>query len=466
MPSFCNLALPSLAIILTAAPARAVTSRVHDPVAVLPFKNVNRAVELDWMSAGIAETLVSDIRKRSNLRVVEREQLDRALSEIALQLSKATDVTTAAAVGRIVGARTVVVGGFQKAGSQLRITARFVAVESGVVLDAAKATGPAEEIFGLQDEIVDRLLGAGPSKGKPSKPKPKRRKGSTRTLEAYEMYATSLTSVTVKARTEILRKTLEVDPDFSYALDDLEALEQRMKRYAELADEAISERAQDLRKRLRDKSSEPHTRQTAAFELYGTLVSSARHRGALTLGEEVYAMDWPSQLTPTMRPAGLFWIFQARVALKEPDLALQVGEQFLREFPATPYFAGVSGMMQVLILQKRQRDDGRARAEQALAHHAQRLRRLDFDRCEVFSEHHAFERAITTCRSFVENHAETTDAKLSDLVGRARWHVIEALVETGAFKEARRLSKELIEQDPETARRRAVAKRMRRWPRE
>lgn len=145
-----------LALGAAALPARAVS---EGPVAAMPFKNLNSDPALEWLRVGMAETLVSDIRRGGKMKVVERDQVDRALAEIALQGAHGTDASTAARVGRMVGARVIVLGAFQKAGKNLRITARSVEVETGLVLEAAKVTGPMESVLSLQDEIAARLLG-------------------------------------------------------------------------------------------------------------------------------------------------------------------------------------------------------------------------------------------------------------------------------------------------------------------
>src|SRR5579859_6123034 len=134
----------------------------------MPFKNLNADASVDWLKVGIAETMIWDLKKSGKLPVVERDQLDKAIAEITLQGAKSTEDSTAAQVGKMVGAKTVVVGGFQKAGKEIRITARYVAVETGVVLDTAKTTGPMSNIFALQDEITARLLGENvPAKAPP-----------------------------------------------------------------------------------------------------------------------------------------------------------------------------------------------------------------------------------------------------------------------------------------------------------
>jgi TolB-like protein len=122
-------------LLLVVASATAAPATFSQPIAVLPFKNLNDDGAIDWMAKGIAETMVSDMRRTGKVKVVERDQLDLALSEILLQGAKPAEDSTAAQLGRMVGAKTVVVGSYQKAGTELRINARFVEVETGVVLD-------------------------------------------------------------------------------------------------------------------------------------------------------------------------------------------------------------------------------------------------------------------------------------------------------------------------------------------
>ena len=71
-------------VVAGAAPARVLLQ----PVAVLPFKNLNDDGTNDWMTKGISETMVSDLRRIGNVQVVERDQLDRALTEILLEGAK------------------------------------------------------------------------------------------------------------------------------------------------------------------------------------------------------------------------------------------------------------------------------------------------------------------------------------------------------------------------------------------
>src|SRR4051812_22707113 len=99
-------------LLLLAAPSFA--SDRPTPIAVMPFKNLNADPALDWLRIGMAETMLSDLKKVAKLPVVERDQLDRAMAEIALQGGKASDESNAAKIGRMVGAKTIVLGGLQQ----------------------------------------------------------------------------------------------------------------------------------------------------------------------------------------------------------------------------------------------------------------------------------------------------------------------------------------------------------------
>jgi hypothetical protein len=90
------------ALLLLAAPGPAAQAKtLNQPVAVMPFKNLSDDGALDWMSKGIAETMVSDLRQGGRVKVVERDQLDRALSELLLQDAKPGEDSTAAQLGRM-----------------------------------------------------------------------------------------------------------------------------------------------------------------------------------------------------------------------------------------------------------------------------------------------------------------------------------------------------------------------------
>ena len=77
-----------LVTVATVAGAAAAAS-YKPPVAVLPFKNLNAEAATDWLKLGVAETMLSDLKK-AKVAVVERDQIDKALGEMLLKGGEAS----------------------------------------------------------------------------------------------------------------------------------------------------------------------------------------------------------------------------------------------------------------------------------------------------------------------------------------------------------------------------------------
>jgi tetratricopeptide (TPR) repeat protein len=130
-------------------------------VAVLPFENLNRDSTYEVLSRGMCESLITGLSSVQSLTLVERGQVEKALREQALGLTGAVDEKTAPKTGQMLGAKYVVMGSYQVLGNQVKITARFVNVETGEI-DPSKTvtvTGKyPDEIFDLQAQIASQLV--------------------------------------------------------------------------------------------------------------------------------------------------------------------------------------------------------------------------------------------------------------------------------------------------------------------
>ncbi|MFN2400237.1 MAG: protein kinase [Gemmatimonadaceae bacterium] len=127
-------------------------------VFVLDFANISGAHEIEWLSTGIAETIGVDLNKVGSLKVVGTDRATR--SRVASRGTGSSDQDRALEIGRSLGARWVVWGGFQKAGSRIRLTPHFGDTESGQTIRAEKIDGEMDDIFTMQDQIVTRLTTA------------------------------------------------------------------------------------------------------------------------------------------------------------------------------------------------------------------------------------------------------------------------------------------------------------------
>ncbi|HET7220513.1 MAG TPA: protein kinase [Vicinamibacterales bacterium] len=198
---------------LDTVPARMTTSRVaaghgaaaaglERSVAVMTFANITREPADDWIGTGIAETVSSDLKNIHGLSIIGRARVYDALRN----LSSGThlDESLAIDIGRRLGATWVVVGGFQRLGELVRITANFVDVGTGEVKRTVKVDGRIGDIFALQDKIVYELSqGLNVALRGTEIAEIERRE--TQSVEAYESYARGMMNLRLASRDSIER---------------------------------------------------------------------------------------------------------------------------------------------------------------------------------------------------------------------------------------------------------------------
>lgn len=459
--------------LLAPATARA----AEGAVAVMPFQNLANDGSLDWLRHGIAETMINDLSKLGR-PVVERTALDAALAELALADSGGTTEATAARAGKLVGARTVVVGGFQRAGAELRITARFVAVETGLVQGTAKATGKLTDVFALQDQIIGALVGPAATKQRPRRKRTQPRKPQA-TVDAYRLYAQSLTTSSDAERVTKLKQAVAVDPDFDYAVDALRLLEARMRGYAR-SDTAERDRAHDEARRVLASRQLPDMeRAQRAFQLLSSGMVAQRWRRVLDDCAFLLDVGVPPLGTMTIEETCSHYRFLAYLQLKRGDDALKQGERHLARYPGSATFGVVKMQMQAEIDRRRQQATSRAQLDDELAEleseRAQRVARRpqdavetnrhhDWRRCAESYMHAAFDRTLDECGAYLREHAGEANAYEAEEL--ARFYVMMARTERGEFDLARAEAERLLDERAAFAEKMHLAMMMSTWPRD
>ncbi len=126
-------------------------------VCVLRFRSLGAHPELVSLEEALAEAVVTDVGQHPGLRIIERTQVDLPIRELDFSHGRYVDPETRARLGRIAGAEVVVLGSLQREGNIVRAAARFVHVETGEVLDAARVEAPAQRPFLLQDLLAARV---------------------------------------------------------------------------------------------------------------------------------------------------------------------------------------------------------------------------------------------------------------------------------------------------------------------
>ena len=135
--------------------------RVPARVAIMPFVNISGTAADDWIGAGIAETLAAEFQGAQEFDVISREFVLETMRTLGVLDTRPPEDETFLEIGRQLGVRWVMGGGYQRVGDRLRVTGRLVDVATGRVVGAAKIDGAVDDLFALQDQLATQLAALG-----------------------------------------------------------------------------------------------------------------------------------------------------------------------------------------------------------------------------------------------------------------------------------------------------------------
>ena len=119
-------------------------------IAVLPFMNGGSygqsAEDYAALEVGMQQMLTTEFAMNPQLRVVDRSRIKELLSEQDLGASGRVDAATAARIGKIVGARYMVMGGFMDTYGTMRLDIQVVNTETSEIEKADRTTFKREEM--------------------------------------------------------------------------------------------------------------------------------------------------------------------------------------------------------------------------------------------------------------------------------------------------------------------------------
>jgi TolB-like protein len=129
-------------------------------VGIIEFQNMNAEAKKENLGTIFSEMLTTSFVNSEAFIITEREQLRKVAQELQLSQSGIIDVTQAKQIGKIVGADAIVTGSVMKIGIDLRLDARIIDVQSGIILTAEKIIGKADihSMSNMAESIVDNLV--------------------------------------------------------------------------------------------------------------------------------------------------------------------------------------------------------------------------------------------------------------------------------------------------------------------
>ena len=131
-------------------------------IAVLPFSNGGSygqgKEDFEALERGIAGMMISELSQNPAARVVERQEIQHLLDEQNLGAQGRVDPQTAAKVGKLVGARYVVMGTFVDFYGDFRVDVRLVNTETSEIVKTESERMQRDHMFDIIRNIAARLM--------------------------------------------------------------------------------------------------------------------------------------------------------------------------------------------------------------------------------------------------------------------------------------------------------------------
>ena len=139
-------------------------------IAVLPFEVFNQSKGSE-RGVSLAARLMARLQARQQFELVDRLALDSIQTEIVTGQSGLVDSDSAARIGRLVGARYLVLGEWSPINeSQAKASFRIVVAETGRLIGSGIAIGTEESVLSQFDESLSRQLSIYQSLDNPESP--------------------------------------------------------------------------------------------------------------------------------------------------------------------------------------------------------------------------------------------------------------------------------------------------------
>jgi TolB-like protein len=193
-------------------PAAAPALPTKPSIAVLPFVNLSGDPEQDYLADGVVEDIIAALSQYRWLFVVARNS-SFTYKGHAVEVKQ---------VGRELGVRYVLEGSWRKAENRVRITCQLVDATSGAHHWAGRFEGVLGDIFELQDQITETVVGAIAPQLERAEIERARHK-PTESLDAYDYYLRGMaklhhgTREAIDQALPLFHKAIEFDRDFASA---------------------------------------------------------------------------------------------------------------------------------------------------------------------------------------------------------------------------------------------------------
>jgi serine/threonine-protein kinase len=193
-----------------------VVAAFPDSLAILDFENRSGESADEWIGAGIAESLTTDLKRTGAIEIVPRARV-KALTPPNARPGE---------IGAVLGCRWVLSGSFQKLGPALRAIMEITHVPTDEVTSSEKLDGQVSDLFAVQDQLAERAAAAMSLRER----EPERDGRAQTTLGAYECYMRGqdqfirMSKGTFDRAEDLFEEAIRSEPTYADALAGLAAV--------------------------------------------------------------------------------------------------------------------------------------------------------------------------------------------------------------------------------------------------
>ncbi len=325
------------------------------PISILYFDDLSRVKKHACLAKALTEMLIGDLSDVKGVSIIEREQIEKAFSEMALGQTGAVDDARAPRVGRLLGAHYLVMGSYMARRRKLIISYKIVGVEKGNVLASGNVTGKTGNILGAKNDLAEAVA-ADLEEHFEGVTAPELKRGneviSTDKMTVFGRALDYKDKQDFKSAGRLLRSILGDIPDYEPFRKELSEIQRRLEGYDEARRQALDERHE-----------QPATYRTF-LQTTGSYASSMQYTRLLNYCRELRA-------SPPRAPEGSaaatkelidYYIVLSLHSLKRWHEMVEEGEHFLKAYPASMHYNGVKRFLARGLNELKSRDRRTARA--------------------------------------------------------------------------------------------------------
>ncbi|MBC8087526.1 MAG: hypothetical protein H7Z40_09675, partial [Phycisphaerae bacterium] len=202
----------------------------NNTLSVAPLTVQSADTSYSALGFGMAALLVSDLSRSPSLLLVERQRLDAVVRELKLAESRRVDTLTAPRIGKLIGARRLVVGNIDiRPNKEVFIDSYIANMQTGRVGSSLRGNATLAQFFDAEKALVFRMFDAlsitlTPAQRRAIEPRP------TRSLTAFLAFSRGARAEAfgdMAGAAAFYAQALRIDPEFALAgrgLADLQGI--------------------------------------------------------------------------------------------------------------------------------------------------------------------------------------------------------------------------------------------------